>query len=309
MKRLTAVFCFLLLSASLPVKAKSGFEIQGLNNIEMHWNGSGSSLETIQNFCIRIDSSLTPPLPSQLNDADIKYNLQLQGQGGDVFYATQAGNNIPLSFQLDTGTRSFEMTPRQDSGEVQGTALCDSPGSNLQLQVSTLGELNDIPSGDYRTTLTLLVTDSRFGTQESKDFDVTISIPRLISIRGDDEIDLKTFTGRNSPKGQAGLCIFRNGAGYFRLKAEGGENRSFKVWNHDRKTSPPLGYQVNVSSESITRKNIEPSEMIRGFRGSSSRTCAGDRNLTVEAVIPKAWAENAYAGYYQGLLKITVEVE
>ena len=310
MKRLTTLLCLLLSVTCLQLQAKSGFEIQGLNNAHLHWNGKDAQLTSNQSFCVRINNSLTPPVPSQLNNVDIQYDVQLQGKQGNQFQAINGQHAIPLSIRLDTGEGLREMVSGEAYRERQGAALCGSPGSNVQLQIKSLGNLSDFPAGQYRGTIALVVSNNRFGTRDSQEFDVDIRIPRLIRISGDNEINLNTFNGNQASKGQASLCVFRNGSGAFRLTAEGATgDGSFQLANLDRHQVKPLGYQVSVRSNDVSLRNLSPGQVVRGLKGSSSLRCATGDNLTVETVVPKRWAENAWAGHYQGKLKLTVEVE
>ena len=305
MNRCFSVFGYILLFLSPYLQASSGFVVSGLQDMEMQWNGTSSNPYSTQTFCVQLDGS-TGSVPSQLHTSDINYTLELLSYRYSVFQAasTSTGSKIPLDIKLSTRESSFSLQPGQTTGRMSGSTQC----SNMTLRVSAVGDMAQFPSGEYRAQMSIALNND-FGDHDTKDFSVTISIPKLIGIKGDSEIQLEAFNGTNSPKGEASLCVFRNGAENYKLKAEGnGQNSAFQLTNTTRLDALPLDYNVRIRTP-LKQEPILPNHFLQNLKGSAQRNCADAGNVTVAVDVPRAWAENARAGLYRGQLKITVEVQ
>ena len=283
------------------------YRFEGLNKpVSINWDGNRSVLEKSLSFCVRLDSSAKYAVPSKLDETSIRYKLRFidQNSGTSGFFANSARSTdkIPLELSL-TGEGS--LTPGKNTQEITDNAFC----ANKQNLIIKAKNLSQYQAGDYTARIQVIAESKTFRVVSDQDMTVNLSIPKLISINGDQQISLGDFSNTDLKK-SANFCVFRNGQGDYRLKAEGigTPNNQFELQKQGGTAKLP--YQVKINANNGGYQQVSPKMPISNLRGNASIGCVkGGKNLDVQVTIPQRAAESVYAGSYQGRLKIIVEVQ
>ena len=188
--------------------------------ISMQWNGRTGDLQRSLNFCIRLDNHTKFPIPSKIDFSVIRYTLKLLdlNSGAQEFAARQGNSTIPLELTLTGHGRSETIRQGQETSLIDGDTFCNGPGNNLRLGIKAQN-LDTIPAGVYIARIRVVASNNSFSIASDQNLELTIRIPKLISIHGDKQISLGTFSHRDLKK-TAHLCVYRNGQGEYNLKAE-----------------------------------------------------------------------------------------
>ncbi|OED44104.1 hypothetical protein ACH42_08365 [Endozoicomonas sp. (ex Bugula neritina AB1)] len=279
-------------------------------SMEREWNGKDQRLSIQNSFCIQLDSGHTQtPVPSMLDITNIRYQLKVDNLngGGNKFIAVNGENTIPIELLLTSPQGISQLAPGQDTSEMNDSVFCEKPGQNLIL-TANVQNLNEQPAGEYKASLRMSAFNNKFQTLTTKDIDIIIIIPKFISISAPSEIPIEDV---KNPQVTAPLCIYRNGYGLYNFKAEslgGSKANSFEL-TREGQIKSTIEYQVSIQENSGRKHSVSPKQPIQGLHGSNSHDCLDGKKLNLQIAIPKPNINRAYAGTYQGQLKITVEVQ
>ena len=307
MKRLVLPALFLFFSSVNLQAAQDNYRFEGLSSpVELKWDGHRSSIEKQVSFCIKLDSRTKYAVPSKIENTSLSYKLRLVNRGGSgsEFAASTARSidKVPLELSLvGHGT----LIPGKDTESLPGDPFC---ATKLNLNIKAQN-LNQYAAGDYTATIQLIAENNFFRVVSDQDLIVNLSIPSLISINGDQQISLGDFSNADLKK-SANFCVYRNGNGHYRLKAEGIGTPDNRFELQQQGGTSKLPYLVNINANNGGYQQASPKTPISGLRGNASLGCVkGGKNLDVQVSIPKEGAEKVYAGSYHGKLKIIVEVQ
>lgn len=300
MGRFISLFLSLILFSST-LYARPGFDISGLKNLEMRWDGTRKVLRGKTTFCVAAQSSKAA-VTSDLKDTDMPYKLVLESLKGDpgVFQAVAAdGSAITLNISLQTGAGNVELKPGLLTEELRGEPVCQT---SMALQVKTTGKLDKASAGAYIADLKLRAAGTHSPVFSDKTLDVRITVPAFIGVSGDTVVDLGRFDGRNDLSRELDLCVFRNGGGTYRATLQNASGENSLLMTHASHPERPLAYQVRVNNQIAT-------PTVSGIPASSDRSCAKGGQTLLRFLVLKSDAENVYSGGYTGTLKLSVEVE
>lgn len=287
----------LVLSA---IAQESTFRALGLEQpVQIEWDGNHTELKHSTRLCLDIDDA------SQHTE---QYSLKLIDLNAEQgrFVARNDAHSIPLRISLYNPRSTETLLPGRNSSLLERAALCKNSGRNLLLQV-TAYQLERAPAGTYHANIQLVANNDSYSLMADHLLRITITIPELISIHGDKEIEL---TGLSGLRSEAGLCVYRNGGGIYSVKIEGSSTSGqFELQKEGKRPTAPLPYSVNIKSISGTYLSASSGSTIHNLPASKTSQCNEGNNLKVQVIISDDSAKKAEAGIYQGLLKVTVAIQ
>ncbi len=122
-----------------------------------------------------------------------------------------------------------------------------------------------------------------------------------------DDIDLGLFNGAGDLIASDQLCVFRNGAADYALRASGGTNSTdpFELSNGTQ----TIPYSVAFREGSDPFSERTPGQLLTGLSGSPTQYCGGVTNAEVQVTVSQAQLSAAAPGTYSGVLYIVAEAQ
>jgi hypothetical protein len=158
-----------------------------------------------------------------------------------------------------------------------------------------------------------MAADGSLGATSTGTLDVQLVVPSLVSISGITGIDLGTYSGTGDQTGNDDLCIFRNGAVNYSVKAttnksafvlssgDGGtpaENIAFTAyWNDVSGTTGRAELTYNTALTTQTGANT------------TAVNCGGTMNANFSVVVPEANIQTMVPATYQAEVTLVIAPE
>ena len=200
-----------------------------------------------------------------------------------------------------------QRVPRTGEVIISGRGLsahCQHPGSSFSVQVIPQVGLDRMARGEYWHVLRFrLVVGEK--TVTSHTVELLAHIFDRVRLKAADSIELIDRKDGMGPVGLLPLCVFRNGAGGYRVRLHGeGPGGAFVL---DR-GGQALPYEVLWQGQGETGETLQPHKASGLYRGAQAPDCQANSNASLQLQVPATAARQAQAGRYQGILRITVEV-
>ncbi|MFK7732409.1 MAG: hypothetical protein AB8B48_12390 [Pseudomonadales bacterium] len=283
-------------------------EITGLDNIQLGvWSGSGGLMGS-DNYCLVSKQSATSTRP-------VRYDVAAYGpdDGAGNFVLLNASDNSQLPIQLtwNGNTGSYVMTDynvtRFLTPQQNGAINCGQAAANISITIEALaGDLASARAGTYSGTFEIDALQSQNPRRYVID-SYTVTIPELVQISGLDDIDLGVFNGGGDAVGSDQLCIFRNGAADYALRASGGLNATDPFVLNSGGNSVDYSVAFREGSGSFTART--PGQLLNGLSGSPVQNCGGGSNAEIEVRVSQAQMMASPPGTYTGVLYIVAEAQ
>ena len=152
----------------------------------------------------------------------------------------------------------------------------------------------------------MAATQGTLGTTSTGTLDITLDIDNLMRVSNLDDINLGTYAGAGNLTGSDSFCVYRNGAGNYAITMTGsGAANAFTLANGGN-TLPYTVEFVNGGNNAMTT-----GAALTGQAGANttSDTCGGTDNVSVNVAVDNADLAAAPAGNYTGTLTIVVAPE
>ncbi|MFC6634821.1 hypothetical protein [Microbulbifer taiwanensis] len=290
------------------------------------WNGSGG-LTGEDDYCIRSFERIRGH-GSQNGRYPRDYDVAAYGDSyidGDGDFALENGSGEQLKVSLSwrgnsTGGSFVTLRPNETSGDVtsrqNGAVRCNDSDAAATIRIDiSAATLASASAGTYAATFRIDAWQfdddgSRYPSSGPIYQSFTVTLPELVQITNLDNIDLGSFDGVSDIIEGDDICIFRNGFGNFRIKANGGpgDGDPFLLSNG----TSQIPYQVALKDDSMPDPiSVTEAQWLGGLMGHGSKDCGGGNNTNASVQVTTLASDMATAtsGSYLGTLYLTVEPE
>lgn len=136
---------------------------------------------------------------------------------------------------------------------------------------------------------------------------VTLTIPDLIKISDVNDLTLNYDTGTQQYQASDGVCVYRNGTGNYSITASSGNGTGSFVLNDGSGNTLP--YSVSWNGTNLTEGTNDDNGGSFYTGDTTSASCGGGTNATVQAVVSEADAAAAPQATYDDTLSLMVTAE
>lgn len=283
-------------------------EITGLDDIQLGvWSGSGGLMGT-DTYCLVSKQSAT-------STQAVRYDVAAYGPndpaGNFVLLNAIDNSQLPVRLTWNGNAGSYVMTDyavtRFLTPLQNGAINCGQAAANISISIEALaGDLASARAGTYSGSFQIDALQSQSPNRYVIE-SYSVTIPELVQITNLDDIDLGVFNGVSDAIGSDQLCVFRNGAADYALRASGGVNATdpFVLSNG----SATLSYQVSFREGSGAFTQRTPGQLLTGLSGSAVQDCGGGTNAEVQVRVNQSEMMTNAPGTYTGVLYIVAEAQ
>ena len=283
-------------------------EFTGLDDIQLGvWSGSGGLMGS-DSYCLVSKRSATSTTP-------VRYDVAAygpdDGAGNFVLLNSVDNSQLPIQLTWNGNNGSYVMTDYNVTRFLtplqNGAINCGQAAANVSITIEALaGDLAAARAGTYSGSFQIDALQSQTPNTYLID-SYSVTIPELVQISNVNDIDLGVFNGGSDAVGTDQLCVFRNGAASYALRASGGLNASDPFVLNSGGNS--LSYSVSFREGSGSFTERTPGQPLTGLNGSGTQNCGGGTNAEVQVRVLQADMLASPPGTYTGILYIVAEAQ
>lgn len=150
--------------------------------------------------------------------------------------------------------------------------------------------------------------DGSLGATSQGDLDVIVDIPKRVQIQGLNDIDLGSYGGTGDLDKSDAFCVYSNAGGLYDLTttSTNPDGNTFRVT--DGASFLPYSVVVNDDTDPAGGQTVDHNQTLTSLTGSStSATCGGGTNASLEVTFAEADLQGALAGTYTDTITLLVE--
>lgn len=298
-----------LLLATLVSTAQARITIAPLTyTATVNWTGG----DVVQqwNFCTESIAEAFPP-----GLTGIPYDVNVNIGGAATPYALWAGGvgpGVPVDVTwTDILNGSvYTMSPNVTTARVMtGNNSAGCPGNdNGRITLKVLDvNLRNLAPGSYTRAFNVVVTNAGAGRKtHSATVTLTINIPTVARISQLNDIPLGVWSGVGNLTGSDRLCIYRNSAGLYTIKATGsGAAGAFTLANGAATLPYTVTWNDGTGAVAMTT-NVALANRANAWTAGDGCNGGASNNATVAVTVTAASLAAATAtGSYSGVLTLT----